>query len=238
MKPHLEPLPEDWQRALAIVAHPDDLEYGMASAVARWTSEGKDVRYVLVTRGEAGLGEMPPDQAGPLREAEQRRSAAVVGVNTVEFLGHSDGMVEYGLSLRRDLSRAIRRHRPQVLLTVNRHATWGGSSFNMADHRHVGLAVLDAVRDAANRWIFPELLDEGLEPWSDASMVAFNASPEPTHAADVTGFLERGIASLREHRSYLEHVGTDADAVLRDNAAAAGQLFGVEHAVTFEVVNP
>jgi LmbE family N-acetylglucosaminyl deacetylase len=233
----LERLPDDWERALALVAHPDDLEYGTASAVARWTSEGKTVSYVLATRGEAGL-DRPPDETGPLREAEQRRAAAVVGVETVEFLDYRDGMIEYGLPLRRDLARAIRRHRPHVVLTLNRSDTWGGPSFNMADHRHVGLAVLDAVRDAANRWIFPELLEEGHEPWADVALVAFMGSPTPTHALDVTGFLDRGIASLREHKVYLEHTGTDPDTMLRSWAEEAGRALGVEHALTFQVVRP
>jgi LmbE family N-acetylglucosaminyl deacetylase len=230
-------LPDDWTRALAVVAHPDDLEYGTASAVARWTSEGKSVAYLLATRGEAGLA-IPPEQAGPVREAEERRSAAAVGVETVEFLDHVDGLVEYGLPLRRDIARAIRRHRPHVVLSLNRHATWGGPSFNMADHRHVGLAVLDAVRDAANPWIFPELADEGLDAWAEVGMVAFNASPDATYAVDVTGYLERGIASLREHRAYLAHVGGDPDEMLRGAATATGRLLGVEHAVAFEVVRP
>ncbi len=237
MSSDLEPLPDDWTRALAIVAHPDDLEYGAASAIARWTSEGKAVAYVLVTSGEAGLA-MAPSEAGPLREVEERRSAAAVGVDTVEFLGHTDGTIEYGLPLRRDLARAIRRHRPEVVITINRHDSWGGPSFNMADHRVVGLAILDAVRDAANRWVFPELLEEGHEPWAGVTMVCANASPHSKHAVDITGFLDRGIASLREHKAYLEHVGTDADAMLRDAATATGREFGCEHAVAFEVVRP
>ncbi|HEV2768097.1 MAG TPA: PIG-L family deacetylase, partial [Acidimicrobiales bacterium] len=98
----LVPLPDDWERALALVAHPDDLEYGTASAVARWTSEGRHVAYVMATRGEAGLGDVPPEEAAPLREQEQRNSAAVVGVDEIEFLDHPDGVVEYGLALRRD----------------------------------------------------------------------------------------------------------------------------------------
>src|SRR5215212_6581683 len=121
---HLAPLSEDWQRALAIVAHPDDLEYGASGAVAHWTNAGKQVAYVLVTRGEAGMDTIPPEQAAPLREAEERESARLVGVDTVEFLGHADGMVEYGLALRRDLTRAIRRHHPEVLLTIGFDLAW------------------------------------------------------------------------------------------------------------------
>ena len=234
----LVPLPDDWERALALVAHPDDLEYGTASAVARWTSEGRHVTYLMATRGEAGLGDVPPEEAAALREQEQRNSAAVVGVDDVEFLDHPDGVVEYGLALRRDFAAAIRRHRPQVVLTLNRHESWGGPSFNMADHRHVGLAVLDAVRDAANRWVFRELVAEGLEPWDGVAMVCFSGSPHATHSVDVTGFLDHGIRSLHEHRTYLDHVGTDADAWLRTLAEEAGRRSGCEHAVAFEVVRP
>ncbi len=143
------------------MAHPDDLEYGAASAIARWTSEGRTIAYVLVTRGEAGIDGMDPAQVGPLRSAEEHASAAVVGVKEVEFLeGHADGLVEYGVPLRHDLAAAIRRHRPDVLVSLNHRATWGpGSPPNHADHRHVGEALLDAARDAANRWLFTDLAD-------------------------------------------------------------------------------
>jgi LmbE family N-acetylglucosaminyl deacetylase len=230
-------LDDSWERVLALVAHPDDLEYGSASAVAKWTDSGARVTYVLATRGEAGLA-LPPAEVAVIREEEQRRSAAAVGVDVVEFLDHPDGVIEYGLPLRRDFARAIRRERPQAVLTINRRDSWGGESFNMADHRHVGLAVLDAVRDAANPWIFPELAEEGLQAWEGVEVVLFNGSPQATHAVDVTGYLERGIESLRCHERYLEHVGTDPDAMLRSAAEAAGRRFGCEHAVAFEVVRP
>jgi LmbE family N-acetylglucosaminyl deacetylase len=234
--PPLATLPDDWTSGLAIAAHPDDFEYGMASAVAKWTDQGKTIWYVMVTRGEAGLA-IPPAEAGPQREDEERRSAAVVGVDDVTFLDHRDGVVEYGLALRRDLAREVRRRRPDVVLTSNHRDSWGSSTLNMADHRHVGLATLDAARDAANPWIFPELLDEGFEPWAGVSQVFVNASPQSTHAVDVTGYLDRGIASLREHALYLEHVGTEPDAFLRGFAEATGARLGTEHAVSFEVIN-
>ena len=233
----LEPLPEDWDRALCVVAHPDDIEYGAAMAVARWTGQGKWVGYVLATRGEAGIDGMDPSEAGPVREAEERASAAVVGVETVEFLGHADGVLEYGLALRKDLAAAIRRHRPEVILSINYRLRWGGPSHNMADHRALGLAVLDASRDAGNRWVFTDLLDAGLEPWAGVRYVVFNGSPEPTHAVDVTGYLDRGVASLEAHRAYLEGLGGDTDvrAFLSGAARSAGEQLGTELAVTLEV---
>jgi LmbE family N-acetylglucosaminyl deacetylase len=236
---HLAALPEDWDRALAVVAHPDDLEYGAASAIARWTALGKQVSYVLVTRGEAGIDAMCPEEVGPLREAEERRSACVVGVNTVEFLDYPDGVITYGLPLRRDIARAIRRHRPEVLITLPYHLTWAGHELNMADHRWVALAVLDAARDAGNRWVFPELLAEGLEPWPGVRMVCLNASPQATHAVDVTTCLDQGIASLYEHRTYLAHLSTHTDpaAFLRHYASEVGQRCGCQYAVSFEVIS-
>ena len=234
----LKPLDEDWQTALAIVAHPDDLEYGAASAVARWTSQGKNISYLLVTRGEAGIDDMSPEQTGPLREAEERASAALVGVNTVEFLNHSDGVIEYGLPLRRDIARAVRRHRPDVLITINFQLTWGGPVLNMADHRWVGLAVLDGARDAANRWIFPELLQEDLQPWDGVKKVLISGSPQPTHAVDVTDYLDKGIASLKAHRVYIENLSGDFDpeTFLRSSAEANGKRFRCKYAVAFEVM--
>ena len=121
----MKSLDESWQKALAVVANPDDLEYGAASAVARWTSQGKQVNYLLVTRGEAGIDSMTPEEVGPLREAEEIASAQLVGVQEVNFLDYPDGMIEYGLPLRRDIARVIRRHRPQVMITLNFQLTWG-----------------------------------------------------------------------------------------------------------------
>jgi LmbE family N-acetylglucosaminyl deacetylase len=108
----------------------------------------------------------------------------------------------------------------------------------MADHRWVGLAVLDAARDAGNRWIFPELLEEGLAPWQGVRMVCLSGSPRPTHAVDVGGFLDQGIASLQAHRVYLANLSAafDSAAFLRQNALEVGQALGCTHATSFEVI--
>lgn len=174
-------LREDWQRALCVAAHPDDLEYGVASAVARWTSQGKQVNYLLATRGEAGIDGMDPAEAGPLREEEERIGAREVGVEVVEFLDHRDGVVEYSVALRRDIARVIRLHRPEVVVGGVFSERIAGGVTNQADHRVVGLATLDAARDAGNRWIFPELVEEGLQPWTGVRYVCFAGALEPTH---------------------------------------------------------
>lgn len=234
--PELEAMPEDWRRGLAVVAHPDDMEYGAAAAVARWTAQGKWIGYVLVSDGEAGIASIPPEEAGPLRRDEQRASCAVVGVTDVEFLGRRDGSIIEGLDLRGDLAAAIRRHRPDVVLSVNHRDSWGGPSWNHADHRAVGRSLLDAVRDAANPWMFP---DRGAS-FGDLRFVAFNASPEPTHAVDVTATFDLGLRSLERHRTYLENLGGDMaspEGFLREAATDAGARLGVRLATTFELVS-
>ncbi|SNT11460.1 GlcNAc-PI de-N-acetylase [Streptosporangium subroseum] len=118
MTKELQPMPDDWTRALAIAAHPDDMEFGAAGAVAAWTAAGKSVSYLLVSRGEAGIDGMRPEEATKIREDEQRASARIVGVDEVEFLDYGDGTIEYGLALRRDLAAAIRRHRPELIITL------------------------------------------------------------------------------------------------------------------------
>ncbi len=233
--PTLEFVPEDWERALAVVAHPDDMEYGAASAVARWTAQGKHVAYVLVSDGEAGIQSIPPAEAGPIRRDEQRASCYAVGVGDVEFLGYPDGLIVEGLPLRSDLAAAIRRHRPEAVLSINFRDSWGGPSWNHPDHRAVGRALLDAIRDAANPWFAPE---RG-PAWAGVRFTAFNGSPQPTHAVDVTATLDAGIRSLECHRAYLENLGggpSSATDALRSAAAATGPLIGVELATSFELI--
>jgi LmbE family N-acetylglucosaminyl deacetylase len=239
MSEKLPALPENWQRCLAVAAHPDDIEYGTAGAVARWTSQGKQVTYLLATRGEAGIDSMHPDEAGPLREAEERAGAREVGVDVVEFLDHRDGIVQEGPDLRRDIVRAIRRHKPEIIVSGAFSIRMIGGMTNQADHRVVGLAALDAARDAGNRWIFPELADEGLEPWDGVRLVAFAGSETPSHGVDVTGEpLQQGIRSLAAHAEYTKALGgggPEPAPFLTWMAGVSGPAMGVEHAVLFDV---
>jgi LmbE family N-acetylglucosaminyl deacetylase len=208
----LAPFPDDWSRALVVAAHPDDIEYGVAAAVACWTAAGKDVRYLLATRGEAGIAGLPPAECGPLREQEERRSAAVVGVTEVDFLDHRDGVLEAGPVLRRDIAGAIRRHRPELVVTMSGGDTWTPpgttpAALNSPDHRALTRSALDAVADAANEWIFPDLPGE---PWRGVEYIAVQAMPwEAVHVVDVTEGVERAVASLTEHRRYLEALSSD-----------------------------
>jgi LmbE family N-acetylglucosaminyl deacetylase len=237
----LEPIDENWTIALAVAAHPDDLEYGAAAAVARWTAQGKRISYCLATSGEAGIDGIRPEEAGPLREREQREAAAIVRVDDVEFLGYPDGVLEYSLPLRRDIARAIRRERPQIVVTGNYRDTFGPGMLNQADHIAAGRAVIDAVRDAGNRWVFRELLDEGFEPWNGVRAVFVSGSPDAGHGVDISETFEKGIASLKAHAAYLAGLGggpmSEPEEFLESFARMTGTRMGVKLATSFEVIS-
>lgn len=232
--PHLN---EDWQRALCVVAHPDDMEFGAAAAVARWTGQGKWVGYTMVTSGEAGIDGLHPDQCRAVREREQVESARIVGVDSVDFLHQPDGIVEYGVPLRRLIAAQVRRHRPDIVITGNLRETFGGRNLNQADHIAVGRAVLDAVRDAGNRWIFPEQIADGLEPWGGVKAVWAFGSPNATHAVDTTDTFDAGVSSLQAHAAYIDGLGWvdwDPREFLEGMARATGQRLGVAFAASVE----
>ena len=237
--PPLQPLSEDWQRALCVVAHPDDLEFGSSAAVARWTGQGKQVVYCMLTSGEAGIDGLDPEECRAVREAEQVESARIVGVDQVDFLGLRDGILEYGVALRRAIAEEVRLHRPEIVITGNHRDTWGGNNLNQADHIAVGRATLDAVRDAGNRWIFPEQVADGLEPWGGVRAVWGAGSPDSLHAADTTDTFDLGVESLKAHAAYIDGLGWenwDPREFLEGMGRATGQRLGVAVAAPFEVV--
>ncbi len=241
--PELEPVDESWDRALCVVAHPDDLEFGTAAAIARFTDQGKSVVYAMVTSGEAGIDAMDPAECRALREAEQIESARIVGVDLVEFLGLPDGVLEYGVALRRAICAVVRRHRPEIVITNNFRDTWGGRNLNQADHIAVGKATLDAVRDAGNRWVFPEQLTDRpdgarTEPWGGVKEVWAASSPQSEHGVDTTATFDRGVASLEAHKAYIDGLGWeffDPREFLEGAARPTGTRLGVPMGSSFEV---
>jgi LmbE family N-acetylglucosaminyl deacetylase len=205
------------ERALCVLAHPDDVDFGSAGTVATWTAAGTEVTYCIVTDGDAGgFDDTPRDRMGALRQAEQRAAAAEVGVTDVRFLGFSDGRLEPTLDLRRDISRVIRQVRPQRVLTSSPERFWERIAASHPDHMTVGESTLRAVYpDARNPFAFPELLaDEGLEAWT-VQEVWLGAGPRTDHAVDVTDVVDRKMAALRCHASQVGHV-PDLDAFLTE----------------------
>ena len=193
-------------RILAIVAHPDDLDFGSAGTIAGWTDAGIEVSYCLVTSGDAGGSDATISRAemAKLRQAEQTAAAKQVGVHDLHFLGYPDGRVEPTLELRKDLSRVIRMLRPERVLCPSPDRNYLRLGASHPDHRAVGAAALDAVYpDSRNQFAFPELLaEEKLEPWT-VREVWMAASPQPNHYVDITETFPRKIAALRCHASQI-----------------------------------
>ena len=193
-------------RILVITAHPDDADFGSAGTVAGWTDAGIDVRYCIVTDGDAGGSDAAvsrPDMAR-LRRAEQAAAAKQVGVHDLRFLGYPDGQVEATIGLRRDLARVIRQVRPDRVVCQSPERNYARPGASHPDHRAVGSAALDAVYpDARNPFAFPGLLSEdGLEAWT-VREVWFSGSPTPNHYVDITDTFGRKLAALRAHVSQI-----------------------------------
>lgn len=197
------------QRILAVMAHPDDADFGAAGTIARWTDEGIEVTYCLVTDGDAGGFDRSVARTDipEIRRTEQRNAAKAVGVEDVRFLGYPDGRLELTLDLRRDISRVIRQVRPQRVLTQSPERNWVRMPASHPDHLTTGEAALRAIYpDSRNPFAFPELLaDEGLEPWEVAEVWVM-AHPAPNHHVDVTDTFDRKIAALRAHVSQTAHM--------------------------------
>ncbi|RLP95330.1 PIG-L family deacetylase [Micromonospora sp. CV4] len=210
----------DVRRALAVFAHPDDVDFGCTGTIAGWVDEGVEVAYLIITRGDAGgfddtdRAEMPR-----LREAEQRAAAAIAGVRQVDFLdGYPDGTLTSTPALRRDIAAAIRRFRPDRVLTSSPLRRWdllAGPSH--PDHLAVGEATTCAIYpDARNPFAFPELLAQGLEPWV-VREVWYAGGPAPDHAVDITDRYDRKVAAMRAHHSQTGHL--DVPAWIHDRLA-------------------
>ncbi|GAA1781514.1 PIG-L deacetylase family protein [Streptomonospora arabica] len=219
---------EGIERALVVMAHPDDVDFGCAGTVALWTDAGVEVTYLMVTDGEAGGDDrtVDADAMAALRRDEQRKAAAAVGVHDVRFLGYADGRVLPTLELRRDIARVIRLVRPQRVVIPSPERDWKRIAPSHPDHLATGEAGINAVYpDARNPHAHPELLaEEGLEPWK-VPEVWLAHGPSPDRFTDVTGVFDRKLAALSCHASQIGDIGELAGFLrpwLAENAAAGG----------------
>ena len=200
------PLPdEEIERALVIMAHPDDVDFGSAGTIATWTDRGIEVSYCLITDGDAGGFDpaVPRADIPGIRRAEQTAAAAVLGVTDLHWLGYPDGRLEVTLDLRRDLSRVIRKVRPQRVLCQSPQRNFERVFASHPDHLAAGEAALCAVYpDARNEFTFTELKDEG----HDAHVVGevwVQGGPDPNHHVDTTDVIDRKVKALLCHVSQL-----------------------------------
>jgi LmbE family N-acetylglucosaminyl deacetylase len=218
-----------FSRALVVIAHPDDAEFGSAGTVARLVELGTEVRYLVLTDGASGSADpaMTRERLAAIREQEQREACAELGVAGVTFLGHRDGYLEPTVALRRQVAAEIRRHRPELIISLDPSMRWNSRGYiNHPDHRACGDVVLHCINPAASTRLWDTtLIDEGLEPW-DVSELWLSAFGEGTHLVDVGGTFDRKLAALRRHASQLS--GWDPEPLLREMAAARAADVGVE----------
>ena len=232
------------ERALAVVAHPDDVDFGAAGTIASWVDEGIEVTYLVCTNGDAGGFDpsVPRTDIAGIRQEEQRAAAKEVGVEDVRFLGYPDGQLVPSFDLRRDISRVIRQVRPQRLLMQSPEINWERIGASHPDHRAAGEATLNAVYpDARNPFTHVSLLqDEGLEAWTvhDVWVMAAGQSGGANRWIDVTDTFDRKVAALRRHASQTSHM-PDLEGMLRGwlgaNAVTGGLADG-RLAESFRVV--
>ena len=196
---------------LAIGAHPDDIDFGAGGTVSKWISEGAQVHYLLATTGQSGGFDETIDRSEipSIRQFEQRAAGDVYGVSSIEFLDFMDGSVTVTPQLRKEISRAIRRVKPDTVISQSPIRNFDRIGASHPDHLATGEAALQAVYpDARNPFAFPELLEEGYEAHS-VSQVFLMASAEVNFYVDITSTIDKKVAAIREHKSQLK----DPDAV-------------------------
>ena len=234
-------VPSDHQgpgdRIMVIVAHPDDAEFMSAGSVAAWTKAGKEVVYVLVTSGDKGTEDpdVVPSQLAAQREIEQRNVCDILGVGQIEFLGHEDGTVQNNLELRKDIVRAIRKHKPSAVITQNPTVRWSGNYINHPDHRNTGDATMDAVFPSARDvHMFPELkLNEGLAPHIVPHLYLGDRSGDADVTFDISDTIDTKIAALAAHVSQVPKP-EETGKFIREGAAVVGERVGFAHAESFK----
>lgn len=219
--------------ALVIFAHPDDAEYMCGGTIAAWAKEGTEVHYCVITDGSAGSNEpgVVREELAVVREAEQRAAAEILGVKDLTFLGFVDGELEVNLETRRAVTGVVRRVRPEVIVAPDPSRLWSGSGYiNHWDHKQAGALALCAVMpDAPSRPQFPELLDEGLEPFEIPNL--WLGSEDADTYVDITPTIDTKLAALAAHQS--QHAEASAPWV-RERARKLGEEAGVEYAEAFK----
>ena len=228
----------EYQRALVVFAHPDDAEFLCGGTVAKWTGGGTEVRYVCATDGSAGWNGPDRDRAeiAAIREGEMRAAAGVLGVSSVEFLGYPDGLLEVSLELRRAVTREVRRFRPDVIVAPDPSMLWSGRRYiNHPDHRAIGEAVLAVVAcDAPTRPQFPELLDQGFEPFEVPALWLATGNGDGDRMVDIGDVIDVKVKAVKAHASQMENMGeTDVDGRMREWASRVARRSDIEYGEAF-----
>lgn len=226
------------ESAMAIVAHPDDIEFSCAGTLARWARAGTRVSYVLCTSGDVGIDEpgMTKARATEIREAETKEAAAIAGASEVVFLREPDGMLQATIELRKRLVREIRRFRPEVVITGDPTIVWAGADYiNHPDHRAASTAALDATFPAAGQPnLFEELEQEGLRAHKPRKVWVTTWGNDADIFVNIEETIDVKIAALKAHKSQMKD--WDPEEMIRSWAAERGKGKEMAYAEGFRVV--
>ncbi len=222
-------------RAMVVVAHADDAEWGCSGTVAKWCAQGWEVVYVLCTDGSKGTDdpELTGEELVKIRQREQLDASEVLGLHQVVFLGYEDAMLQPSIELRRDIAREIRRYRPDILVCLSPLRELNGDGYiGHPDHLASGEAALAAVFPSArDRLTFPELLEEGLEPHKVAEVWIMDQDNADQYV-DVTDYMDTAIAALRAHGSQVGE--EDVAKHMRNWRSRTGEKVGFDYAEGFK----
>ena len=220
---------EDITRVLVVAAHPDDPDFGAAGTIAGWVDSGLSVTILLCTHGEqGGFDDTSREQMPAIREHEQVAASAALGVKDVRFLsGHRDGWLEPSWELQRQIVEVIREVQPQRVLIQSPERWYDRFQASHPDHLAAGEAAIRAVYPAAeNRYAWPELIRQGLEPWH-VSEVWIMAHPQMSHVVDITDTFARKVTALQAHASQTAHMGDQLESFLRSWGTGVAEMFGL-----------
>lgn len=225
------------ESAMAIVAHPDDIEFSCAGTLARWARAGARISYILCTSGDAGIADpkLTRQQAAQIREAEQTAAAQVIGASEVIFLREPDGLLQPTLELRKKLVREIRRFRPEVVICGDPTVVFAnGTYINHPDHRAAATAALDAVFPAAGQpHVFEELAAEGLKPHK-VRKVYVNVWGNGDTFVSIDETIDLKIDALKQHKSQMG--GWDPSEMIRNWAAETARGKEMTYAESYRVI--
>ena len=228
-------LDTNYSRAMVVVAHADDAEWGCAGTVAQWCNNGWEVVYVLCTDGSKGTDDakLTSEELVSIRKKEQLDAGRVLGLHKVVFLDYEDSMLEPTLDLRRDIVRQIRFYKPDILICLSPLRRLDGSSyFGHPDHLASGEAALSAVFPSSrDRLTYPELLKEGLEPHK-VSEVWIMGHDDDDKFVDVTDYIDVAVSALKSHSS--QTTGEDVGQQLIDWRSRTGEKVGFAYAESFK----
>ena len=228
------------KRAMSIQAHPDDQDFTVAGTIAKWTKAGCEFVSVIITSGDSGSNDPAKGadykpQLARLREAEQKAANKVLGIKETVFLHYPDGELVASIQLRKDLTRLIRKFKPEVVVTGDPSGWFYGNEYiNHPDHRAAAEAATYAVfPSAGTRMIFPDLLDEGLLP-HNVKRLYIHGNEKPDTWVDIGETLETKIEALKKHVSQGDT--HDVDKWMYEWAEREGKEKGIKYSESYRVM--